>query len=115
MNIVSRPWGTYEDTLTEYQYKIKRIIVEPKMRLSLQSHSHRDESWTVVQGVGVATLSDQHLIVDKYSAPIFVGKNQIHRLENIGDTKLIIIEVQRGELLSEDDIVRYEDDFGRCK
>lgn len=114
MTTIQRPWGTYEDLLTEREYKVKKIIVEPKKRLSLQSHSHRDESWTIVTGTGLVTLTDQLLLVDKSSGPIYVAKNQKHRIENIGDTDLIVIEVQRGDLLSEDDIIRYDDDFGRA-
>lgn len=114
MTQVQRPWGTYEDLLTEREYKVKKIIVEPKKRLSLQSHSHRDETWCVVKGTGLFTIMDQFLLVDKSSGPLYIAKNQKHRVENIGDTDLIIIETQRGDLLSEDDIIRFEDDFGRA-
>jgi len=110
--IYKRPWGTYEIILKEDTYLVKRIIVLPNKRLSLQYHNHRAEHWTIVQGVGVVTLGNKKINVEA-NQNLFIEIKQLHRIENIGENDLIFIETQVGTILSEDDIVRIEDDFGR--
>ncbi|WP_204365298.1 phosphomannose isomerase type II C-terminal cupin domain [Chitinivibrio alkaliphilus] len=108
----TRPWGTYTILEDSQAYKVKRINVLPGKRLSLQSHSKRDELWTMVQGEGVVTL-DGLEITFTYGKTIDIHRGQKHRITNTGSLELIFIEVQTGEYFGEDDIVRYEDDFGR--
>jgi len=107
-----RPWGTYtilEDTV---KYKIKRIVVRPGKRLSLQKHFHRSEHWVVVSGTATVTRgTDEYLVRANESTYIPMG--EIHRLENVGKIPLVMIEAQVGEYLGEDDIVRLSDDFKR--
>jgi len=107
-----RPWGSYEIIGEGKDYKVKKIIVEPKKRLSLQSHNHRSENWVVIQGKAKITLNNNEYILKKGEA-FFIPKKARHRLENIGDILLKVIEVQNGDYLGEDDITRYEDDFNR--
>lgn len=109
---VYRPWGSYEILEDAIKYKIKRIVVKPLKRLSLQKHFHRNEHWVVVSGTAKVTInSDEFLLRPNESTYIKMG--DIHRLENVGKIDLIIIEAQVGEYLGEDDIVRIEDDFNR--
>lgn len=113
---VSRPWGSY--TVLEEEdsdgFKIKRIEVAPGARLSLQSHRHRSEHWVVVSGTATVTNGDEVTTVRKnQSTYIPIGTK--HRLENCGDEPLHIIEIQVGDYLGEDDIQRYEDNYGRSK
>jgi mannose-6-phosphate isomerase len=108
-----RPWGTYTVLEENKSYKIKRIEVLPGQRLSLQMHHHRSEHWIVVSGTAKVTCDDREFIVNvNESTFIPVGKS--HRLENPGLITLVIIEVQSGEYLGEDDIVRYQDDYQRA-
>lgn len=108
-----RPWGTYTVLEENKSYKIKRIEVLPGQRLSLQMHHHRSEHWIVVSGTARVTCDDREFIVNvNESTFIPVGKS--HRLENPGLITLVIIEVQSGEYLGEDDIVRYQDDYQRA-
>jgi mannose-1-phosphate guanylyltransferase/mannose-6-phosphate isomerase len=107
-----RPWGSYEIIGEGKDYKVKKIIVEPKKRLSLQSHNHRSENWVVIQGKAKITLNNNEYILKKGEA-FFIPKKAKHRLENTGDILLKVIEVQNGDYLGEDDITRYEDDFNR--
>ncbi|MGM0443848.1 MAG: phosphomannose isomerase type II C-terminal cupin domain [Fibrobacterota bacterium] len=112
MKTFKRPWGTYtilEDTAS---YKLKRINVDPGQRLSLQSHARRDELWTIVAGAGEVTLDGLTIDVS-YGKTVDIHRGQKHRIANTGSTALIFIEVQTGEYFGEDDIVRYDDDFGR--
>ena len=108
-----RPWGTFTVLEEGKHYKVKNITVLPQKRLSYQKHARRCEHWIVVQGSGVVTLNDRDQAVnvgDKVDVPIGTS----HRIQNPGPETLIFIEVQRGEYLGEDDIVRLEDDFGRA-
>jgi mannose-6-phosphate isomerase len=108
-----RPWGTYTVLEENRNYKIKRIVVNPGQRLSLQMHHHRSEHWIVVSGTAKVTCGEKESIINvNESTFIPIGFN--HRLENPGVIPLIIIEVQSGEYLGEDDIVRFEDDYRRC-
>ena len=111
-----RPWGTYA-TLKEEQgpnggYKVKRITVKPGQRLSLQYHHHRAEHWVVVQGHGCVQLGDaeHQALPGQYH---HIPAAQKHRLTNVGKDDLVLIEVQCGSYLEEDDIVRLADNYGR--
>lgn len=107
-----RPWGTYTILEDSPKYKIKRIVVKPKKRLSLQKHFHRNEHWVVVNGTAIVIVGDKEMtLVANESTYIHAGV--VHRLENRGTIDLVLIEVQVGEYLGEDDIVRLEDDFKR--
>lgn len=108
-----RPWGTYTVLDENSSYKIKRIEVLPGQRLSLQKHHHRSEHWIVVSGTALVTNGDKVSQVNvNESTYIPIGIQ--HRLENPGKILLVIIEVQNGEYLGEDDIVRFNDDYNRC-
>ena len=111
---VYRPWGTYTILEENNDSKIKRIVVYPGVKLSLQMHYHRSEHWIVAQGTAKITNGDQVIIL-KENESAFVPKATLHRLENPGRIPLHIIEVQMGKYLEEDDIVRFDDDFGRDK
>jgi len=107
-----RPWGSYTVLEEEPRYKIKRISVKPGAKLSLQMHHHRSEHWIVVKGTAKVTCGDKTFLVhENESTYISAGKN--HRLENNGVIPLELIEVQNGSYLGEDDIVRFDDVYGR--
>lgn len=107
-----RPWGTYTVLEDTPKYKIKRIEVKPGKRLSLQKHFHRNEHWTVVSGTASITLNDKEFIL-RANESTYIKMGDIHRLSNEGKVPVIIIEVQIGDYLGEDDIVRLHDDFQR--
>ena len=111
---VYRPWGSYTVLEEGEFYKIKRVTVLPKKKLSLQMHYHRSEHWVVVKGTAKVTIGDKEFLV-KNGESTFVPAGSLHRLENPGLLPLEVIEVQIGEYLGEDDIVRFEDDFGRVE
>jgi len=107
-----RPWGSFYVIDRGTGFKVKRIVVKPGGRLSLQSHRHRSEHWTIVSGEATATLkSAVHKLSRGQSLDICEG--DIHRLENFGNGELEVIEVQFGNYLGEDDIQRYEDAYDR--
>jgi len=108
-----RPWGTYTVLEENNSYKIKRIEVNPGQRLSLQMHHHRSEHWIVVSGTAKVTCGDDEFMVN-VNESTFIPIGRSHRLENPGKIPLVIIEVQSGEYLGEDDIVRFDDDYRRC-
>lgn len=109
-----RPWGSYTILSEGEGYKVKKIIVNPGQKLSLQLHYHRSEHWTVISGTGQLTLDDKKIIFrENESTYIPIGTR--HRLENPGKIPLAIIEVQNGKYLGEDDIVRFDDIYGRMK
>ncbi|MGM0461343.1 MAG: phosphomannose isomerase type II C-terminal cupin domain [Fibrobacterota bacterium] len=110
---VTRPWGAYTVIEDQQTYKVKRINVTAGKRLSLQSHAKRDELWTIVKGQGVVTLDALEIEVS-YGKTIDIHRGQKHRITNTSQEELIFIEVQTGEYFGEDDIIRYEDDFGRA-
>ena len=109
---VHRPWGWYDSIDEGERFKVKRIQVKPKASLSLQMHHHRAEHWIVVKGTAEITNGDQVITLSENQST-FIPLGQIHRLRNPGTIPLEIIEVQSGSYLGEDDIVRYEDTFGR--
>jgi mannose-6-phosphate isomerase len=109
-----RPWGSYVVLDEAEDHKVKRIVVLPHKRLSLQVHRLRSEHWFVVEGSGVVTIGDAVVGVGAGdSVDIAVGT--AHRVENTGDSDLVFIEVQHGQSFGEDDIERLDDDFGRVK
>lgn len=107
-----RPWGKFTILEEEERYKIKRIVVDPKQRLSLQMHYHRSEHWVVVKGTAKVTIGEEEKLVHENES-IYVPKSGVHRLENPGIVPLELIEVQVGEYVGEDDIVRFEDMYQR--
>ena len=111
---VFRPWGYYKNVEGHdiNGFKIKRISVYPGKRLSLQSHNHRSEHWVIVKGTAKVQLNSDSIIINKDES-IYIPVKALHRIENIGDDLLEFTETQIGYYLGEDDIVRYEDDFGR--
>ncbi len=109
---VFRPWGSYTILEEQPNFKIKRITVNPGVKLSLQMHHHRSEHWVVVKGTARVTCGeDVYLVLENQSSYIPCGEK--HRLENPGVIPLELIEVQNGSYLGEDDIIRFDDDFGR--
>ncbi len=107
-----RPWGTYTILDESDGYKVKRIVVKPGKRLSLQKHYHRSEHWIVVSGTALVTRGTEEYIV-KANESTYIPMGEIHRLKNVGKIALIMIEAQVGEYVGEDDIVRLSDDFQR--
>ena len=108
---VERPWGWYEDLLEAPNYKVKRLYVRSGRQLSLQRHFHRSESWTVVAGDG-ALLCDEQWQAATPGLMLSIPRGSVHRARG-GNHDLIILEVQHGSLLCEDDIERLQDDYGR--
>ena len=109
---VFRPWGSYESLAAAEGFQVKRIIVQPGQTLSLQKHFHRAEHWVVVKGTAEVTRGeDVFSLTEDQSTYIPLGT--VHRLANPGKTALELIEVQSGSYLGEDDIVRFEDVYGR--
>ena len=108
----SRPWGTFTVLDEAPTYKVKRIEVIPGKRLSYQKHKHRSEHWMAVSGVARVTLDGRDLQLAE-GGTIDIPAGVAHRIENIGDSPLVFIEIQRGTYFGEDDIVRLQDDFGR--
>ena len=109
---VYRPWGSYESLDSGKTFQVKRLIINPGKKLSLQLHHQRSEHWVVVQGVATVTCDDKKFDLEKNQST-FIPLGTKHRLENRRKTLLEVIEVQSGEYLGEDDIVRFDDDFGR--
>jgi mannose-1-phosphate guanylyltransferase/mannose-1-phosphate guanylyltransferase/mannose-6-phosphate isomerase len=109
----TRPWGSFHVLDEGKGFKVKRIVVNPTGRLSLQSHKHRGEHWTVVSGIATVTVGDRVVDLGR-SQSIDIPKGDRHRLENNGADVVEIIEVQFGDYLGEDDIVRYEDIYNRA-
>ena len=107
-----RPWGTWEIMATSANYAVKRIVVKPGARLSLQRHAFRAEHWIVVGGTALVTRGTETFPVasGEHAA---IGLGDVHRIENPGSDELVFIEVQHGERLDENDIERIEDDYGR--
>lgn len=107
-----RPWGTYTILEDTTGYKIKRIMVKPGKRLSLQKHFHRNEHWVILSGTATVTVGEKTYLVHPNEST-YIKAGEIHRLANLGKIPLTIIEAQVGEYTDEDDIVRIEDDFNR--
>lgn len=107
-----RPWGNYTVLEEGHRYKIKRIAVNPQERLSLQMHHHRSEHWVVVKGTAKVIIGEREILIHENESA-YVPKSTLHRLENPGNDLLEIIEVQNGDYVGEDDIVRSDDKYGR--
>ena len=111
---VYRPWGSYESLVTSERFQVKRIVVNPGQRLSLQMHHHRAEHWVVVKGTAEVTCEDKVFML-KEDQSTYIPLGHKHRLANPGHIALELIEVQSGAYLGEDDIVRFEDVYGRSQ
>ncbi len=112
--IETRPWGSCETLAQQPGWLFKRLVVQPGKRLSLQYHNHRAEYWVVVRGQGVAQLGQERPAMHP-GASLHVPVGMQHRMENTGTQEpLEVLEVQLGQTLLEDDIVRLEDDYGRA-
>ncbi len=111
---VHRPWGSYTVLEEDRGYKIKRLMVKPGARLSLQLHRRRSEHWVVVSGTARVTCGERVYDV-KTNESTYIPIGARHRIENPGDQPLQIIEVQNGDYLGEDDIERFQDDYGRLR
>jgi mannose-1-phosphate guanylyltransferase/mannose-6-phosphate isomerase len=110
---VRRPWGFYDSIDHGDRFQVKRIVVDPGCRLSLQLHHHRAEHWVVVRGTAMVTRGEERFLLSENEST-FIPLGVRHRLENPGKVPLEIIEVQSGSYLGEDDIVRFDDTYGRC-
>jgi mannose-1-phosphate guanylyltransferase/mannose-6-phosphate isomerase len=111
-NRVYRPWGFYESLIHGDRFQVKRIVVSPGHKLSLQKHFHRSEHWVVVAGSAIVTRDAETQLL-RENESIYLPLGSVHRLENPGRIPLTLIEVQSGSYLGEDDITRYEDNYGR--
>jgi len=109
---VLRPWGYYDSIDADDGFQVKRILVNPGAKLSLQKHQHRAEHWVVVKGIATITRGDDVFVL-KENQSTYIPKGEVHRLENTEETDLEIIEIQTGDYLGEDDIIRLEDDYQR--
>ena len=109
---VYRPWGSYEGVVTGERFQVKKIMVNPGASLSLQMHHHRAEHWIVVKGTARVTRGDENFLISENEST-YIPLGTVHRLENPGTLPLEMIEVQSGSYLGEDDIVRYDDKYGR--
>jgi mannose-1-phosphate guanylyltransferase/mannose-6-phosphate isomerase len=111
---MQRPWGQYSILETGPRFKVKSIVVHPGQKLSLQMHYHRSEHWIVVSGTAKVTIGTEEKLLHENES-LYISKSTVHRLENPGKVMLEMIEVQVGEYTGEDDIVRFEDVYGRIK
>ncbi len=107
-----RPWGWFETLALADRFQVKRIVVHPGAALSLQSHHHRSEHWIVVSGTAKVTIDDQVKLVTENQS-VYIPLGAVHRMENPGKVPMVLIEVQTGSYLGEDDIIRYEDIYSR--
>ena len=107
-----RPWGQFKSLAVGDRFQVKRIVVNPRSKLSLQSHKKRSEHWIVVEGTAKVTIGSTVKLIEENES-VYVPLGEKHRLENPGDQPLVLIEVQTGSYFGEDDIVRYEDDYAR--
>ena len=111
-SIVQKPWGSYKILERGRSHLVKNIFIKPGAKLSLQSHKHRSEYWLVIEGVATVTINKTIKFL-KVKEGIFIPKQAKHRLENSEKENLTIIEVQFGDILKENDIIRYEDIYNR--
>lgn len=107
-----RPWGWFESLVVGDRFQVKRIVVHPGAALSLQSHHHRAEHWIVVEGTAKVTVDDEVKLVTENQS-VYIPLGAVHRMENPGKVPMVLIEVQTGSYLGEDDIIRYEDVYSR--
>lgn len=109
-----RPWGSWRILDEGEGFKVKRLEIKPGKRLSLQLHHRRSEHWVVAAGTATVTVGDK-IITANQNEHIFIPVEAVHRLENKGEELVTVIEVQAGDYLEEDDLVRLEDDYGRTE
>ena len=109
-----RPWGSFSTLEEGPGYKVKRLIVQPGRRISLQKHRHRAEHWVVVAGTATIVRGSQRLTLGKKQCAV-ISRQDWHRIENHGRLPVVIVEVQHGAYLGEDDIIRKQDDYGRVE
>ena len=109
---VSRPWGYYEILAEGPSFKVKRLMVKPGAKLSLQKHQHRAEHWVIVAGEA-EVINNRDIIQLTVNQSTYIPKNTLHRLSNSGSDPLYVIEVQSGDYLGEDDIQRFDDIYAR--
>ena len=107
-----RPWGWFESLVIGGRFQVKRILVHPGAALSLQSHHHRSEHWIVVEGTAKVTIDEEVKLVTENQS-VYIPLGAVHRMENPGKVPMVLIEVQTGSYLGEDDIIRYEDVYSR--
>lgn len=107
-----RPWGWFESLVIGERFQVKRIVVHPGAALSLQSHHHRSEHWIVVEGTAKVTVDDEVKLMTENQS-VYIPLGAVHRMENPGKVPMVLIEVQTGSYLGEDDIIRYEDVYSR--
>jgi mannose-1-phosphate guanylyltransferase/mannose-6-phosphate isomerase len=112
-NRIYRPWGFYDGLIQGERFQVKRIVVQPGQKLSLQKHFHRAEHWVVVAGTALVTKGEE-LVMLRENESIYLPLGVVHRLENPGKIPLTLIEVQSGPYLGDDDIVRIEDVYSRA-
>ena len=113
MRVNKRPWGNFRVRFKGPDYQVKRIEIRPGLRLSLQKHKKRSETWVVADGKGVATVGRKEIRVKRGSI-VCVPCGRVHRMHNTGKRPLVFFEVQFGDYLGEDDIIRLQDDFSRA-
>ena len=111
-NMIFRPWGNFITIEENENWKVKKIEINPGSRISLQLHKHRSEHWIVVSGIANVEIDDKFSEIRKNES-IYVPKGCKHRLSNLREKSLIIIEIQSGSYLGEDDIIRFKDMYGR--
>jgi mannose-1-phosphate guanylyltransferase/mannose-6-phosphate isomerase len=110
---VFRPWGSYRSIDNGDRFQVKQIVVKPGAKLSLQMHHHRAEHWVVVNGTARVTRGEETFLIHENEST-FIPLGVVHRIENPGKVPLRLIEVQSGPYLGEDDILRFEDSYGRA-
>ena len=109
---MKRPWGSFENLEEGEFYKVKKLVVWPGKRLSLQRHKYRSEHWVIVKGKAKVIIEDKEFTLER-GKHVFINVGELHRLENPGKDVLEVIEVQIGSYLGEEDIERLADDYGR--
>ncbi len=107
-----RPWGSFTILADQQDHKVKRLVVKPGQRLSLQRHKHRREHWLVVSGTARVTLNNTIIDLDPGES-VEIGRGDVHRVQNDENVDVVFIEIQLGDYFGEDDIERLEDDYGR--
>ena len=110
--IYTKPWGYYKTLIIDQKYQVKLITIIPGGKLSLQKHRHRFEHWVIVKGVLKVTKGEE-VNTKKENDYVYIEKEEVHRLENEANTNAELIEIQYGDYLGEDDIVRIDDQYGR--
>lgn len=112
LEFVAKPWGSFSTLEEGSGYKVKRLVVQPGERLSLQKHQHRAEHWVVVSGTATIVRGDRRFTLRTRKCAV-IPRQAWHRIENHGRQPVVVIEVQHGSYLGEDDIIRKQDDYGR--